>query len=144
MDNCYICLEKTSIYYKLLNCNCSIYCHKECFQKILKLNKCIICKKNIYNYSLIDKVYNETENILFFRIIKILYDNYFLQYIMSNKSKINYLLFILYSIIISLFTISLSIIFLFIYLTSYIYYFLQYKNKIFTNYEKKNIENHSN
>jgi hypothetical protein len=52
MDNCYICLEKTSIYYKLLNCNCSIYCHEECFRKILKLDKCIICKKNITPFSL--------------------------------------------------------------------------------------------
>ncbi len=37
MDNCYICLEKTSIYFNLKNCKCSIYCHDECFNKILKI-----------------------------------------------------------------------------------------------------------
>ena len=35
MDNCYICLEKTSIYYKFNSCNCYIYCHTDCFTKLL-------------------------------------------------------------------------------------------------------------
>jgi hypothetical protein len=138
MDNCYICLEKTSIYFKLKNCKCSIYCHDECFTKILNMNRCIICKKNINNYFIINK---EVENVLYFNFLNILYDNFILQYILQRKSKLNYILFIIYSFLISLLTISLSPIILLHYLASYFYCFLKYRNKIYNNYEKKYIYN---
>ncbi len=136
MDNCYICLEKTSIYFKLKNCKCSIYCHDECFNKILKMNRCIICKKNINNYFILNKINEEVENVLYFKFLNILYDNFILQNIIKRISKLNYILFIIYSFIISLLTISLSPIILFIYITSYFYYYLKYRNKIYNNYEK--------
>mgnify|MGYP003349972662 CR=1 FL=1 len=44
---CYICPDKTEIYFKSYNCNCKIFCHSECLQNIFNLEKCIICKKNI-------------------------------------------------------------------------------------------------
>jgi len=119
MDNCYICLEKISIYFKLKNCKCSIYCHDECFKKILKMNRCIICKKNINNSFILNKINEDVENIL------------------KKKSKLNYILFIIYSFIISLLIISLSPIILLVYITFYFYYFLKYRNEIYNNYEKK-------
>jgi hypothetical protein len=136
MDNCYICLEKTSIYFKLKNCKCSIYCHDECFNKILKMNKCILCKKNINNSFIFNKINEEVENVLYIKFLNILYDNFILQNIVKKTSKLNYILFIIYSFVISLLTISLSPIILFFYITSYFYYYLKYRNKIYNNYEK--------
>ena len=141
MDNCYICLEKTSIYFKLNNCKCSIYCHDECFKKIQKQNKCIICKKNINDTFWIDKVNEEAENIFILKILNNLYDNYLINDILTMKSISYLLLFVIYSIIVSLLTISLSFIVLFCQIITYSYYFLKYRNKIYNNFERIHINN---
>ena len=139
MDNCYICLEKTSIYFKLLDCNCSIYCHDECFNKILKQNKCIICKKNITS-ALIDKINEEIEKMFLLKLVKLLHDNFVINNILKMKSKFDLLLFVLYSIIISLITICLSILIIIMYFINYLYYYLKYKNVIDKNYIKLKIK----
>jgi hypothetical protein len=139
MDNCYICLEKTSIYFKLLDCNCSIYCHDECFNKILKQNKCIICKKNITS-ALIDKINEEIEKMFLLKLVKLLHDNFVINNILKMKSKFDLLLFVLYSIIISLITICLSILIITMYFINYLYYYLKYKNVIDKNYIKLKIK----
>lgn len=140
MDNCYICLEKTSIYFKLKNCNCHIICHDECFQKVLKDDKCIICKENIYTIFNNNKLYEEIENIFIIKYLdKIFYNNNFVNNILISKSRINYLLFVLYTIIVSFLTISFSILILVNYLFINIYYFIKYRNKNYNNYEKKYI-----
>ena len=138
MDCCYICLEKTSIYFKLEDCNCTIYCHDDCFNKILKQNKCIICKKKINNL-LEDKINKKLENLIILKIIKLLNDNFIINNILEMKSKFDFILFILYSIIISSLIIILSIFIIIIYFINYLYYFLKYKNIIKKNYIKKNI-----
>jgi len=137
MDNCYICLEKTSIYFKLKNCNCHIICHDKCLQKILKKNKCIICKKNINNVLYNNKIDLEIENLFIIKILnKVVYNNSFINYIQNSKSTINYLLFILYSILFSLLTISLSIFILLNYLIINIYYLIKYRKSVQKNYER--------
>ena len=142
MNNCYICLEKTSIYFKFKNCNCYLYCHEQCFANILKQNKCIICKKNINNTLLMDKINEEIENIFLLKLLnKMLYDNYIINYILKMKSKINFLLLVIYSIIFSIITIGLSIFILITYLIIYYYYFLKYRDTSKINYEKKYIIN---
>lgn len=139
MDNCYICLEKTSIYFKLLDCNCSIYCHDECFTKILKQNKCIICKKKINN-NLQEKIDKKLENIFLLKVIKLLHDNFIINNILKMKSKFDFLLFVSYSIIISFITIFLSILTIIMYFINYQYYYLKYKNNIDKNYIKFKIK----
>jgi hypothetical protein len=139
MDNCYICLEKTSIYFKLLDCNCSIYCHDECFNKILKHNKCIICKKNITS-ALLDRINEEIEKMFLLKLVKLLHDNFVINNILKMKSKFDLLLFVLYSIIISLITICLSILIITMYFINYLYYYLKYKNVIDKNYIKLKIK----
>jgi hypothetical protein len=137
MDNCYICLEKTSIYYKLKNCNCHIVCHESCFKKILKNNKCIICKQNIKKPLYYKKINQDFENIFIIKILdKVFYSNTFLNNILKSKSRINFLLLIIYSIISSLITISLSIFILINYLIIYIYYIIKYRDTTQKNYEK--------
>lgn len=127
MDNCYICLEKTSIYFLSKNCNCNIYCHEECFTKILKLNNCIICKKK-FNDDLLDKVNKKTEKIFILKILKILHDNFIINNILQMKSKFDFIFFMIYSILISLLTIFLSIFVSIIYSIYYAYYYYKYKN----------------
>lgn len=129
MDNCYICLEKTSIYFKFLECNCNIYCHDECFKDVLKLNKCIICKK-IINTALQEKIDNAIENILLMKLINVLHDNILINSILKIKSKYYFILFAIYSVLISCITILISGFILIIYLVKYLYYFLNYKNYI--------------
>ena len=83
--NCYICLENTEIYYKSNLCNCKIYCHEKCMEKIITYNKCIICKK-INNIHYIN-------NINYYRLlinIIILLDNKY--YILISKFIKNILL----------------------------------------------------
>jgi hypothetical protein len=129
MDNCYICLEKTSIYFKFLECNCNIYCHEECFKDILKLKKCIICKKKI-NTSLQKKIDNAIQNILLMKLINVLHDNFLINSILKTKSKYYFIIFAIYSVLISFLTILISGFILIIYLVKYLYYFLNYKNYI--------------
>ena len=139
IDKCYICLEKTSIYFKLNNCKCSIYCHDECFKKIQKKNKCIICKQQINDIFWIDKVNEEAENIFILKILNNLYDNYLINDILTMKSISYLLLFVIYSITVSLLTISLSFIVLFWQTIIYSYYFLKYRNKIYNNFKRIHI-----
>ena len=120
MDNCYICLEKTSIYYKFNSCNCYIYCHNDCFTKILLEEKCILCKTSISkNIELIEK---NVEKVLLFRFIKIINDNIFLDEILKMRTPLYFLLFIVYSIIMSFVNIILSIFLIVIYYMYYLYY----------------------
>jgi len=127
MDNCYMCLEKTSIYFLSKHCNCKIYCHENCLKKILKLDKCIICKKKINN-NLSYKINEETEKIFILKILKKLHDNFIINNILKIKSSFNFLFFVIYSIVISLLTIFLSIFVLIIYSIYYLYYYYKYKN----------------
>ncbi len=120
MDNCYICLEKTSIYYKLNSCNCYIYCHTNCFNKVLLEEKCILCKTPIStNIELIEK---SVEKVLLFRFIKVINDNIFLDEILKMRTPLYFLLFIVYSIIMSFVNIILSIFLLLTYGLYYLYY----------------------
>jgi len=135
-DNCYICLEKTSIYFKLNNCKCSIYCHDDCFRNIQKQNKCIICKKDINNTLLLKKINDKVDNIFILKIMNKLYNNFLINSIARKESNFYLILFVFYSITISLLTISLSFIFLFCQIFTYSYYYLKYKSKIYNNYEK--------
>lgn len=138
MDNCYICLEKTSTYFLSKDCNCNIYCHEECFKKISKLDNCIICKKKINN-DLFDKINEETEKIFILKIIKILHDNFIINNILKMESKFDFLLFVIYSILISLITIFLSSLAIILYSINYLYYFYKYKN-IYNSYVKLKIK----
>jgi hypothetical protein len=126
MDNCYICLEKTSIYFLSKECDCKIYCHEDCIKKILKLENCIICKKNINNFSI--KVEEEIEKIFILKILKKLHDNKFINKILKMESSFDLLIFVIYSLIISLLTIFLLIFILITYFGYYIYYYYKYKN----------------
>ena len=141
MNNCYICLEETSIYFLSKDCDCNIYCHEDCFTKILKLNKCIICKKK-FNNDLLNKVNEKTEKIFILNILKILHDNFIINNILLMKSKIDLLFFVIYSIIISSLTIFLSIFVLIIYSIYYTYYYYKYKNNYnsYDNYVKLKIK----
>ena len=137
MDYCYICLEKTSIYYLSKECDCKIYCHEECLQQILKLENCIICKKkNINNLSL--KVDKETEKILLLKILKKLHNNKFINKILKMESNFDLLFFVIYSILVSLLTIFLSIFILIIYYAYYTYYYYKYRKNDY-NYVKLKI-----
>jgi hypothetical protein len=126
MDNCYICLEKTSIYFLSKECDCKIYCHEECLKHLIEFEKCIICKKNINNFS--NKIEEETEKIFILRILKKLHDNKLINNILKMESCFDLLFFVIYSIIISLLTIFLSIFILIIYYGYYTYYYYKYKN----------------
>lgn len=126
MDNCYMCLEKTSIYFLSKECDCKIYCHEECLKEILKLEKCILCKKNINNLS--NKIEEETEKIFLLRILKKLHDNKLINNILRMESSFDLLFFVIYSLIISIITIFLSIFILIIYYGYYTYYYYKYKN----------------
>lgn len=127
MDNCYICLEKTSIYFISKECDCKIYCHEECLKQILKLENCILCKKNINNLSL--KIEEKIEEKIFIlKILKKLHDNKLINNILKMESCFDLLFFVMYSIIISILTIILSIFILIIYYGYYTYYYYKYKN----------------
>ena len=136
MDNCYICLEITSIYYLSKECDCKIYCHEECLKQILKLENCILCKKNINNFSI--KVEEETEKIFIIKILKKLHDNKFINKILKMESSFDILFFVIYSLIISLLTIFLLIFILIIYYGYYTYYYYKYKNNNYIKLEIKN------
>jgi len=122
-----MCLEKTSIYFLSKECDCKIYCHEECLKEILKLEKCILCKKNINN-NLSNKIEEETEKIFLLRILKKLHDNKLINNILRMESSFDLLFFVIYSLIISIITIFLSIFILIIYYGYYTYYYYKYKN----------------
>lgn len=138
MDNCYICLEKTSIYFLSKECDCKIYCHEECLKQILKLDNCIICKKkNINNLSI--KIEKETEKIFLLRILKKLHDNKIINNILKMESSFDLLFFVIYSLIISILTIILLIFILITYYGYYTYYYYKYRNNDYYNYVKLKI-----
>jgi hypothetical protein len=120
MDKCYICLDNTSIYYKYNNCNCIIYCHEECFDKIKNNNKCIICRNNIF----INKenfIYSIFEKTLLYKITMLLINNSIFDYLLEMNTYLHFIFFILYSLFNVLIIIILAIITIISYYSIYLY-----------------------
>jgi hypothetical protein len=120
MNNCYICLENTFIYYKYINCNCFIYCHEECFDKIKNNNTCIICRKNI-NLDLENIIYKIIEKTLLFKLINLIYNNFIFNYLININSFTQFVFFYIYSIIASLLLLLLGIFIILLYYSLYLY-----------------------
>jgi hypothetical protein len=121
MNNCYICLEDTFIYYKNINCNCLIYCHEKCFDNIKNNNKCILCRKNT-KLDLDTIIYRAIEKTLLFRFINLIYDNFIFNFLINISTYIHFGLFVIYSILASLLLLLLSIFIILLYCSIYIYY----------------------
>jgi hypothetical protein len=133
MNRCYICLENTCIYYKNNNCNCLIYCHKKCFDYIKKINKCIICRKDV-NVDIEQFIFKNIERTFVYKLLNLIYDNSIINFLITLKTYSHFILFIIYSLFSSIFLI-LCIFILLVY-----YSFL--KNKYFKyNYNKFFIKN---
>lgn len=108
-DNCYICLEKTDTYFQNNLCFCKIYCHEHCFNKIYYFNKCIICKKNIFN-----KNYSLSLNILLFFYYKII--NFLVNFtIIKFYSKLELFINIFFTFILSIILFSLFSVFIYLF-----------------------------
>ena len=108
-DNCYICLEKTNIYFKNEKCDCKIYCHDECFNKLYIFNKCIICKNNISNKRFSFDITYRVIIYFYYNII-----NYLIDFTLLNiYSKLDLFINLTFTLLISFF--------LFIFLSIYIY-----------------------
>ncbi len=128
MDKCYICLDNTSIYYKNNNCNCLIYCHEECFDKIKNNNKCIICHYNII-FNKEEFIYSIFEKTLLYKIIMLLINNSILDYLLEMSTYFHFTFFILYS----LFNVIIILLLLFISILSYYSIYLYHYKYINSN-----------
>ena len=102
-DNCYICLEKTNIYFINTSCNCKIYCHEQCFNNLFYFNKCIICKKNIYKKNFILSI--KFFIYLYFKIINFFIDFSIIHFYSNFEIIFNsFFYFIISLILFSIFT----------------------------------------
>jgi hypothetical protein len=137
MNNCYICLEETFIYYKNINCNCLIYCHKKCFDKIKNNKTCIICRKDT-KLDLETIVYRVIEKTLLFKFINLIYNNFIFNYLIKISTYIHFGLFVIYSIIASLLLLLLSIFIILLYCSIYIYNYIYKKHNNFNKFFIKN------
>lgn len=114
-DNCYICLEKTNIYFSTKSCNCKIYCHDKCFNKLFLWNNCIICKKKINK-----KNFFISTSIIVYFYYKII--NYLINFTIINLySKLELFVNFIFTIFISLFL----FIFISLYISLYNYFFIK-------------------
>ena len=137
MDKCYICLDNTSIYYKNNNCNCLIYCHEECFDKIKNNNKCILCRNNnIINKE--DFIYSIFEKTLLYKIIMLLINNSILDYLLEMSTYLHFGIFILYSLFNVIIIILLSIITILSYYSIYLYNYKYINSNKFKKFFIKN------
>jgi hypothetical protein len=134
MNRCYICLENTRIYYKNNNCNCLIYCHKKCFDYIKKINKCIICRKDV-NVDVEPIIFKNIERTLIYKLLNLIYDNCIINFLITLKTYSHFILFIIYSLFSSIFLI-LCIIIVLLY-----YFYLKYKYEKYNNFNKFFIKN---
>ena len=119
MDKCYICLDNTFIYYKYNNCNCLIYCHEKCFDKIKNNYKCIICRNKIINTE--EFIYSIFEKTLLYKIIILLINNFILEYLLEMNTYLHFISFILYSLFNFIIIIILAIITILSYYSIYLY-----------------------